>query len=369
MNYSRHTRGDFEYIPLDSSNSDNVRRLILGMSVTQPIGGHFVVKLDGFHSQSHSNIETATVSDNQIFKKISNSEQLSGGGTRLHWRQSGNLMVAGVDYQYAQIHANDALLKTDIQNRRADRWGGYINDTHSLGMVSVSIGARYDITGTSGNQFSPSIGLTWHLSDNNLLRGYTAKGYSLPSFYLDRGSEQVWTSQIGLESSTVPYLWLKGTLFRNDTWDISTYDSQSATYRSERQIKQGFEVESRTAEMYNLSLRSGYNYVDAYRPSDGSVVKDIPSQTVHLALQYDDHKRFKGILTGRHIFWNAEEYHNGSYNGMLWDVHLNAKPFSGELRGMELFFSLRNIFNGSQYLDEIYRNNSRWAEGGVRYRF
>jgi len=54
---------------------------------------------------------------------------------------------------------------------------------------------------------------------------------------------------------------------------------------------------------------------------------------------------------------------------MIWDLHLNATPFSGDYKGLELFFSLRNIFNGSQYLDEIYRNNGRWAEGGVRFRF
>jgi vitamin B12 transporter len=90
---------------------------------------------------------------------------------------------------------------------------------------------------------------------------------------------------------------------------------------------------------------------------------------VHLGLQYDDHERFKALLNGRHIFWNAEAYRGGNYQGMLWDLHLNTTPFSGDLKQMELFFSLRNIFNGSQYLDEIYRNNGRWAEGGVRFRF
>jgi vitamin B12 transporter len=54
---------------------------------------------------------------------------------------------------------------------------------------------------------------------------------------------------------------------------------------------------------------------------------------------------------------------------LLWDLHLNATPFSGDYKGLEFFFSLRNIFNGSQYLDEIYRNNGRWAEGGLRFRF
>lgn len=369
LNYSRHDRGDFAFAPLDFQSSDDARRLILGLSLRQPFGSYLELKLDVFHSDNQFGITTATLETNQPLQSLKNNERVSGGGAKLLWRQSGNLLVSGVDYQHALMHSTDSLVQADIFDRSADRWGFYLNDTYSIGPVSLSAGARYDLTGTSGDQFSPSFGLTWQMTDSTLLRGYTAKGFSLPSFALERGSERVWTSQVGLESSAIPYLWLKGTLFRNDTKDISVYDSQIATYLNERQIKQGFEVEARTAEAYNISLRSGYNYVDARRTSDNSVVKDVPSQTVHLALQYDDHRRFKGLLTGRHIFWNAEAYHNGSYRGMLWDLHLNAKPFSGDLKGMELFFSLRNIFNGSQYLDEIYRNNGRWAEGGVRFRF
>lgn len=369
FNYSRHDRGDFAYTPLDFRNNDDAKRLILGLSLRQQFGSHIELKLDSFHSNNRTGIKTATLSDSQSLQSLKNSEQLSGGGGNLLWRQSGNLLVAGVDFQHARMNSTDALVQTDILNRRADRWGFYMNDTLNIGPVSLSAGARYDLTGTSGNQFSPSFGLTWQLTESTLLRGYTAKGFSLPSLTLERGSERVWTSQIGLESSVIPYLWLKGTLFRNDTWDISTYDSQINAYRNERQIRQGFEVEARTAEAYNISLRSGYNYVDAHRTADDSIVRDVPTQTVHLALQYDDHKRFKGLLTGRHIFWNAEAYHGGRYGGMLWDLHLNATPFRGDFVDMELFFSLRNIFNGSQYLDEIYRNNGRWAEGGVRFRF
>jgi vitamin B12 transporter len=369
LNYSRHDRGDLAFTPFDYQSRDNAHRLITGLTVHQPVGSHLELELNGFHSDNQTGINTATISDSQTLQALKQDERLSGGGARLLWRQSGNLLVSGVDYQHARLNASDTLEQADILARQANRWGFYLNDTYNIGPVSLSAGARYDLTDTSGNQFSPSFGLTWQMTDSTLLRGYTAKGYSLPAFSLDRASEQVWTSQIGVESSAIPYLWLKGTLFRNDTRDISTYDSQSASYLNERQIKQGFEIESRSAEAFNLSLRSGYNYVDARRSSDDSVVKDVPIHTLHLGLQYDDHKRFKGLLTGRHIFWNGEEFKNGSYNGMLWDLHLNATPFSGDFTRMELFFSLHNIFNGSQYLDEIYRNNGRWAEGGVRFRF
>lgn len=369
LNYSRHERGDFAFAPLDFQSKDDARRTIMGLSLRQPFGSHLKLELDGFHSDNRFGIESATMSDSMQLKSLKDSEHLSGGGAKLLWRQSDNLLVAGIDYQHAWMHLSDTLVQSDVLKRQANRWGFYLNDTYSIGQVSLSVGGRYDLTGSSGNQFSPSFGLTWQLNESTLLRGYTAKGFSLPDFTLEQGKEKVWTSQIGLESSAIPFLWLKGTLFRNDTWDISTYDSQSNSYFKERQIKQGAEIETRTAQLFNTSLRSGYSYVDAKRSSDHSVVRDVPSQTLHLGLQYDDHKYFKGLLTGRHIFWNAESYHNGSYRGILWDMHLNATPFSGEFKRMEIFFSIRNIFNGKQYLDEIYRNNGRWAESGVRFRF
>lgn len=369
LNYSKHNRGDFAFAPFDFQSRDDARRLILGMTLRQPFGSHLELKLDSFHSDNQVGVDVSTIAASQPLQSLSNSERVSGVGGKLLWRQSGNLMVVGVDYQHLRLDDSDTILNMDILNRQVDRWGFYLNDTYSIGALSLTAGARYDLTGTSGNQFSPSFGVTWQLTDSTLLRGYTAKGFSLPSINLDRGSERVWSTQIGVESSAVPYLWLKGTLFRNDTRDISIYDSQTGTYLNERQIWQGLEVEARTAEILNTSLRSGYTYIDASRSPDDSVVKDVPTQTVQLGVQYDNHKNFKGLLTGRHIFWNAESFRNGSYRGMLWDLHLNSSPFSGDLKGMELFFSLRNIFNGSQYLDEIYRNNGRWAEGGVRFRF
>lgn len=368
-NYSRHDRGDFALPSYDFQSKDDARHLLLGLNLRQHIGSQLEFELNSFHTDNQMGVNIATLSDNLLLQAIKIDERVSGSGARLLWRQSNNLMVAGVDYQHDQIHTNETLQQTDLLNRRADRWGFYLNNTYGIGPLSLSSGVRYDLTGSSGDQFSPSLGLTWQLTDNTLLRGYTAKGYSLPAFTLERGSERVWTSQIGLETSAIPYLWLKGTLFRNDTTDISTFDSQRKTFGNERQIKQGVEIETRTAEAFNLSLHSGYSYVDARRSSDDSVVHDAPPHTLHLGLAYNDHQHFKALLTGRHIFWNAAPYHNGSYQGMLWDLHLNATPFSGELQGMELFFSLRNIFNGSQYVDEFYRNNGRWAEGGVRFRF
>lgn len=369
LNYAQHDRNDFGSTLVDLKNRDNAERLLLGLSLRQPLTNDLELQLDAFHSDNKIGNDFGSLSTNETLQSNTINEKVAGGGARVLWRQPDNLLVAGIDYQHASMDASDALVNVDLLNRKADRWGFYLNDTYTLGPVALSAGVRYDLTDTSGDKFSPSLGLTWQLSSSTQLRAYTAKGYSLPSMNLERKSENVWTSQIGMESNAVPYLWLKGTLFRNETWDITTADFASGTIGSERQTKQGLELEARTATWFNTSLRAGYCYIDARRNSDNSVIKDVPQHTLHLGLLYDDHKTFKGLLTGRYIDWNAEEFRNGSYGALIWDLHLNATPFSGDYQGLELFFSLRNIFNGSQYMDEIFRNNGRWVEGGMRWRF
>lgn len=290
-------------------------------------------------------------------------------GAKLLWRTSRNLLAVGIEYDHVWMRSTDSVVHVDTLNRKTDRWGFYLNDTLTVGNFSFSPGVRLDLTGTSGDQLSPSFGITWQLTDTTLLRAYTARGYSLPAFLLDRTSEKVWTSQIGFESTTIPYLWLKGTLFRNDTWDIVSYDSFSNSFNHERHLKQGFEVEAKTSALFNASLSAGYDYIDARNTSTHQIVQDIPRHTLQLGVQYDDRQYLKGVLNGRHIWWNAADYHNGSYQGLIWDLHLTATPFGRKQHAPELFFSIRNIFNGSQYLDEFFKNAGRWVEGGMRISF
>ena len=303
----------------------------------------------------------------QEFSKASrvlSTETTVGLATKLLWRGTTNLLAAGLEYEGVKLHVTESLMQVDMLRRRADRWGVYLNDTLTLGSVAVSPGIRYDHVDSGSEQFSPSLGVTWQLSENNLLRAYTARGYSLPPFLRNLNTEKVWTSQVGFESSSLASLWLKGTLFRNDTWDIFTYEQTI-----ERQIKQGGELELRTTPWHNTSLSGGYTYIDAYRRSDGASVKNVPTQTVQLGLRYDDLKYLQTLLTGRYIWWNAAPDQLGRYNSMIWDLHLTATPLGRTEDAPEIYFSIHNLFNGSQYPLEAYRNTGRWAEIGVRVRF
>jgi hypothetical protein len=54
---------------------------------------------------------------------------------------------------------------------------------------------------------------------------------------------------------------------------------------------------------------------------------------------------------------------------MIWNLHLNWKPFQKYESAPELFFSINNIFNGSQYIVDFKPNAPRWFEGGMKVRF
>lgn len=282
-------------------------------------------------------------------------EKVIGGSVKLLWRKANNLLAIGSEYNHQESK------RLDVYSKKADRWGIYLNDTFTLGPVSISPGVRLDHTETDGDQVSSSLGMTWQVTDKNLLRAYTGRGYSVPFFLneTEDAARKIWTMQIGAESTAIPYLWIKGTLFRNLTWGSDV----------EQNLAMGSELELRTTPLFNTSLGASWTYTETTRTSDGTPVRPArPTQTVKLALRYDD-ATFRGVLTGSHINWNAPDYYYGRNGGLIWDLHLAATLLQRENSSLELFFSGRNLFNGKQYQDEWVPNPGRWFEGGVRVRF
>lgn len=365
FNYADQRRGELAAPSLDFQGKDAQRRLILALSLSKPLSDQIDLELSARDSSNRTEIEASTISSGANLKNVRNRERFAGGSAKVLWHTSDNVMALGVDYDHVAIRQNDALHQVDLLNRDANRWGFYLNDTYTWGRWSLSPGARYDVTGSSGNQFSPSFGTTWQVDENSTIRAYTAKGYSLPSFNLTSGAERVWTTQLGAETGDLPYLWLKGTLFRNDTWDIAVTDPQSGR----RQIKRGVEAEARTTPYFNTSLSVGYTFVDARRSSDDNVVQGVPRHTALLGLRYDDGVFFRAVINGRLVDWNMPASSNASYSDFLWDLFLTVTPFERGDGKPELFFSLHNAFNGSQYQSQFFQNPGRWAEAGARCRF
>jgi vitamin B12 transporter len=369
FSYSRAARGEFA-APLINFKADDANHYLnVSLGYRAPLNEQTELQLNTYHTSRQIDVLVDRLSSDKPVKHSGNREDVAGANLKLVWRTTDNQLVSGVDYEHAEFSLNDALEPVNNLSQTADRWGVYLNDTITFGQLSLSSGARFDHTQSHGDQFSPTIGFTWQLAETTVLRGYTAKGYSLPALTRDINAESIWASQIGIESGFIPYLWFKETLFRNEIWNVFTTDSQTGATVLERHIALGSETEFRTTPVYNTSLGVGYTFTDTTRTSDGAQVKDAPRHNLQLALRYDDHRVFRALLTGRHIWWNSGPTTHGRYFGLVWDLHLGATLLKRENSSLELFASGHNLFNNSQYLNQFYPNPGRWYEGGLKVRF
>jgi vitamin B12 transporter len=369
FSYSHAARGEFASPLINFKADDANHYLNATLGYRTLLSEQTELQLNTYHTSRNIDVVAAFLDSGLTVKQSENRENATGANLKLVWRTTDNLLVTGTDYVHAEFTLNDALEPVNNLSQTADRWGVYLNDTLTFGPLSLSTGARFDHTQSNGDQFSPTIGFTWQLAETTVLRGYTAKGYSLPALTQDINAESVWASQVGIESSAVPYLWFKETLFRNETWNVLATDPQTGATDLERHIALGSETEFRTTPVYDTSLGAGYTFTDTTRTSDGAQVKGIPRHTLQLALRYDDHSLFRALLTGRHIWWNADPSQEGRYYGLVWDLHLGATLLKRENSSLELFVSGHNLFNNSQFSYQFYPNPGRWYEGGLKVRF
>ncbi|HEY4744225.1 MAG TPA: TonB-dependent receptor, partial [Desulfuromonadaceae bacterium] len=353
-------RGDL-YVPLiDFQEKQDTSQLIASIGLRKPLSSNIDVEVTARHFAYDNDTFSSTISTGVAAPVQRFRDRVYGGEAKLTWREEGNLLVVGGEYEQTESDL-PAPAFVKIQH-----WGFFLNDTLDLGPVSIIPGARFDRNTGRSDAFSPSLGMVWRITDETLVRGYTGLGYSLVDVN-NRNVERVWTSQIGVESQAVPYVWLKGTLFRNQMWDVQAYDFTTQAYHPEKQIALGAEIEARTLPVWNTSLSSGYTFTDTTR-SGGSQVYGAPRHTVQLALRYDD-KTYRGMLTGRHIWWNSDPSFEARYYGLIWDLHLGAILYKRENSAVELFFSGHNLFNGAQFSDSFLPKPSSWYEGGLKVRF
>jgi vitamin B12 transporter len=207
------------------------------------------------------------------------------------------------------------------------------------------------------------------------LRAYGARGYSLPNTQFQHDNlSTTKTFQAGIETTAIPSLWLKGTFFHNRLDDVEQTNNPVLS----NQTKQGFELEGRTTPWHGLSLTGGYTFLDAkdrdtHERLQTTGGQAVPRQSLKLGLNYDQKDLgLRGALTGNYVWWDAAQNFDtqGRYSAMVWDLHLNWQLFPQKETSPELFFSIRNLFNGDQSADYLkYPNAPRWLELGVRFKF
>ncbi len=311
------------------------------------------------------------------------SDKGYGSSAKLTWKVANNAVVFGADYDDKRLKSGaiaggeQGLIKSAL----------YANDTMSFGKLSITPGIRYDKTSSNGDVTSPSLGMTYGLTNNTILRVYAANGFNVPPLVFTYGdgatvlpnpnlkAEMVHSYQAGAESSALKYVWVKLAVFRNDIRDAINVEVPSPGFKiaenNARQRRQGVEVEMKTLPVYNTSLTAGANFIDAKDLVSGQRLPYIPSRAYDLGLLYDDEHTFSALLKGRYIDWNADPLspYPGKYNSFIFDLNMIKKIYQHRQAALEVFLNVHNMLNSNQSVLSLYPNPERWYEGGIRYKF
>ncbi len=303
-----------------------------------------------------------------------------GGSFKLTWKEEHHAVVFGGDYDARTLDSNNIA----NGSQGIKKWAGYINDTMTFGSLAVIPGLRYDWTDSNGTFTSPSLGLTYGLTETTLLRVYAARGFNIPSLAFTYGGslgnvanpdlkvEKVESYQIGVETAAVKYLWAKVSLFRHDLDDVLETTRLPSGFamvvNGGRQRREGLEAEIRTAPVYHTSLSAGAEFINAKDRDTGETVKSVPQRTYDIGLTYDDGS-FKALAKGHYIYWNTDPVLGGVYDDFIVDLHAAKILYAGSKQSVEVFADVHNLFNGEQYGFGFYKNPGRWFEAGMRYSF
>jgi len=331
----------------------------------------------------------------ELFLKTSYTEETTGGSGKLVWRHGIHTAVLGVDLSRGKlaqtITAGSVLqlygvLPSFSTQPDIDKRAIYINDTIIIDRWAITPGIRYDHNSVTGSFVSPSLGVTYKLGENSILRASVARGFTIPplswtsggALYLDPNpsldSETVWSYQAGAETSVINYLRLKATVFHNELKNALTVDYYGGGPPAYNDIiinkgkarRNGFEIKAETSSVYNMSMSAGFAYVDI-DPTDEKGIGY--NYTCNIGIRYDDQKSFMAELFGHYVWRDLDGSYMAKYDDFIWDFNLNKRIRSKEKTATELFFTAHNIFNGSQYILGDSKNPGTWIEAGIRFKF
>jgi vitamin B12 transporter len=269
---------------------------------------------------------------------------------------------------------------------RIDRYAVFLNDTITLDRLSITPGIRLDDNSITGSFYSPSLGITYNLKNKTLFRGTIARGMNYPAlsllsgggFFLDPNPdlkpETVWSYQLGVETVSIPFLWLKANLFFHDQEKSiarAPFAGGPPNYNdlfvnSSGIRRQGLELEVKTKPVHHLSFSTSGAYIDL-NPANDAGEGYLYSGTI--GGEYNHPDLFYAQLFGRYVEWGMPPAAGSNNSDLVWDLNFSKKVFSRNRVSGTVFFTLHNLFNGSQYIAADKQNPQRWGEAGFRYEY
>jgi vitamin B12 transporter len=324
------------------------------------------------------------------------NERVTGGSGKLVWRRGVHTVVLGADISRSELDQSintGQLLQsfgaseTSETNPEIDKWAVFANDTIIIGKFSITPGIRYDYNSVTGSFTSPSLGATYKVGENTLIRASVARGFTIPPLTTTSGGglffdpnpslkpEEVWSYQAGMESSLTDYLWLKFTVFHHDMKEAIIRERRAAgaptyndLYLNKGDIKrQGIEFDVETIQFNKISLKTGIAYVHKKLSFEEDTTEE--NYAYNIGIRYDDKESLKTELFGHYIWWDLDESMMAKYDTFLWDLNIQKKLSSSKKINNIFFLTVHNIFNASYYTLGDRKNPRRWVEAGIRYKF
>jgi vitamin B12 transporter len=324
-----------------------------------------------------ASVSTSLLTTGERLQRDTFDDRSFGGSLTLTSELDSQTIVAGLDYDNRTLDAS--TLKDNKTLREA---AVYINDTIRWKDFSVTPGLRYDHISISDDFVSPSLGVTYALRRDTIIRAFFARGFNAPplSFRFGSGAfsrpnpgldvEKVWSYQAGVESSALRFMWVKLNAFLHNVEDeiVSSQkpDGTFITVNRDEIRRRGFEIKVETVPIHSFTLGAGYLLLDAENRETGEPLESVPKYAMDLDLTYEN-LGLTGKLLGHYVRWNPSPSGKGDYDDYIWDLHLSYEAVRTSRRGLELFVVLHNIFDGEHFLDEsTFATPGRWIEGGVR---
>lgn len=325
------------------------------------------------------------LSTGETYWDYSYNTENTGASTRLVYTPGGHTVVIGADYDRIEENDIDAITPYVADTIYDEFWGVYINDTVRWRDFTFTPGLRYDYLTLSDDQVSPSLGVTYQFTGNTLLRAVAARGFRKPIAGVTRGDVAIWYTtnpdlepekvdslQAGVETTACPHVRLKTTLFlhkADKTWEYA-YDSTQGwqLVNGGKAERTGAEIEMETVPWHHLSLVAGAAYVHT-DPEAADEESDSMHQ-VNLGLRYHDKQGWYGELFGHFVNYpDSATYDTTQDDDFLWELNLRKTVVSREPCSVDIFATVHNLFNSSQYERALHANASRWAEVGIRVRY
>ncbi len=365
----------FNLQPKDISSNSEVRTFFITSTVdfllTQSLSIH--ISLNRFvHDYDYfTEVDLGTLNFIMDHDYDETSERIS---SHIVWETHRHTIVLGIDYDKGELETTSSYFFTEFSATSSsfssddnEKWAIYANDTIVINKLTLIPGIRYDYDQISGSFTSPSLGLTYNISQTSILRASISRGFTSPPISYVSGEgilgvgpnpslepDEGWSYQLGLESNAAKYLWIKTTLYyqkilnnfmRENTTSAYVTKGEPLINNEEKFETRGVEFELQTIPIYNLSLYAGFNHIDL-SPAPNSGLFNNASYTI--GMNYNDKKSVSAKLTGHFVLWDTHYPQQDDNDDFLWDFTLNKRITAIKRPEIKFYITAHNIFNGSQ---------------------